>query len=41
MREHGATVIVSNGVGTTFLPLRLGVKPQYHLITLKHTENEI
>ncbi|MBQ9299532.1 MAG: metallophosphoesterase family protein [Clostridia bacterium] len=40
LRERGVHVIVSNGVGTTWLPLRLGVEPQYHLITLKHTEKE-
>ena len=40
IREHGVDVIVSNGVGTTWLPLRWGVEPQYHLITLKHTEKE-
>lgn len=35
IREKGVTVFVSNGVGTTWLPLRLGVEPQYHLITLR------
>ncbi|MBQ9197486.1 MAG: metallophosphoesterase [Clostridia bacterium] len=40
IRERGVTVIVSNGVGTSFLPIRLGVEPQYHLITLKHTEDK-
>lgn len=39
IRERGAAVIVSNGVGSTWLPLRLGVPPQYHLITLKRTES--
>ena len=34
--ENGVTVIVSNGVGATWMPLRLGAPPQYHLITL-HT----
>ena len=32
--ERGVTVIVSNGVGTTWLPLRVGAPAQYHLITL-------
>lgn len=40
LREKDADVIISNGVGTTLLPLRLGVEPQYHLITLKHSEKE-
>ena len=30
----GAKVLVSNGVGTSFLPVRFGVKPQFHHITL-------
>ena len=34
-RENGVDIMVSNGVGTTSLPLRLGAKPQLHLITLK------
>ena len=34
IEEHGVTVLVSNGVGTTWLPLRLGARAQYHLITL-------
>ncbi len=33
--EHGARIIISNGVGTTFVPLRLFAPPQYHLITLR------
>ena len=33
--EHGTRIIISNGVGTTFLPLRLFAPPQYHLITLR------
>ncbi|MBR5232259.1 MAG: metallophosphoesterase [Clostridia bacterium] len=33
--EDGAHVIISNGVGTTWMPLRLGAKAQYHLITLR------
>ena len=37
--ERGVTVFISNGVGTSWLPVRLGAKPQYHLITLKRPEN--
>ena len=33
--EHGADILVSNGVGTSGLPVRLGAKPQFHLITMK------
>lgn len=35
IREKGVTVVVSNGVGTTWMPLRLGAKPQYHLFTMR------
>ncbi|WP_113928677.1 metallophosphoesterase [Bacillus sp. P14.5] len=31
----GTTVLVSNGYGTTALPLRLGAPPETHLITIK------
>lgn len=31
----GAKVFVTNGVGTSALPVRLGARPQIHLITLK------
>lgn len=31
---NGATVFTSNGYGTTGVPLRLGVKPETHLITV-------
>ena len=34
-REAGAEIMVSNGVGTPVLPVRLGAPPQYHLITLR------
>lgn len=34
-REHGADILVSNGVGTSVLPVRLGARPQIHLITLQ------
>ena len=35
VREKGVTVLISNGVGASWLPLRLGAPPQYHLITLR------
>ncbi len=34
-RENGADILVSNGVGTSGLPVRLGARAQIHLITLK------
>lgn len=33
--EQGVDILVSNGVGTSGLPVRLGARPQMHLITLK------
>ncbi len=33
--EKNAHLFTSNGVGTSFLPIRMGAKPQFHLITLK------
>lgn len=33
--ENGADILVSNGVGTTGIPMRLGARPQIHLLTLK------
>lgn len=35
IRENGHSIFVSNGVGTSLMPLRLGAPPQYHLLTLK------
>lgn len=35
LEESRAAVLVSNGVGVTGLPMRLGAMPQIHLITLK------
>ena len=32
--ENGAHMLISNGVGSVLLPLRLGAPPQAHLITL-------
>ncbi len=34
-RAYGADILVSNGVGTTVLPVRLGAPPQFHIITLR------
>lgn len=34
-KENGVDIMISNGVGTSFLPVRLGVRPQFHLITLR------
>lgn len=34
-KENGMDILISNGVGTSFLPVRLGTRPQFHLITLK------
>ncbi|MGD6803378.1 metallophosphoesterase [Rossellomorea vietnamensis] len=31
----GTTILISNGYGTTALPLRLGAPPETHLITIK------
>ncbi|MBQ7656043.1 MAG: metallophosphoesterase [Clostridia bacterium] len=36
--EHGADILVSNGVGVSGLPVRWGAKPQMHLITMKKEE---
>ncbi len=33
--ENGADILVSNGVGASDLPVRLGARPQIHLITLQ------
>ena len=33
--ENGVDILVSNGVGTSFLPVRLGARPQIHLLTLR------
>lgn len=37
-REEGADILVSNGVGTSWLPVRLGARPQIHLLTMKTKE---
>ena len=36
-KKGSTTLLVSNGYGTTKLPLRLGAPPETHLITIKHT----
>lgn len=37
--KHGkTTLLISNGYGTTLLPLRLGAKAETHLITLKNEQ---
>lgn len=33
--DDGVQIIVSNGVGTTWLPVRMGAPAQYHIITLR------
>lgn len=35
MEVHGGRLMVSHGVGTSLLPIRLGVRPQIHRIVLK------
>ena len=37
-RENGVDILVSNGVGTSGLPVRLEARPQLHLLTLKRKE---
>ena len=39
-RERGVDILVTNGVGTSGLPVRLGARPQVHLITLKQRAEE-
>ncbi len=34
-RENGTEILVTNGVGTSGIPVRLGARPQIHLLTLK------
>lgn len=36
-REGGADILISNGVGTTFLPIRFFARPQIHFLTLRRT----
>ena len=35
VKENGRDILVSNGVGTSILPMRLGTRPQIHKITLR------
>lgn len=37
-RENGVDILVSNGVGTSSLPVRWGARPQIHLLTMKKAE---
>ena len=39
-REKEVDIMVSNGVGTTGYPVRLGARPQMHLLTLKTGQKE-
>ena len=38
--EDDVRIIISNGVGTTWMPVRMGAPPQYHLITLRRARPE-
>ncbi len=38
--ERGVDILVSNGVGTSGLPVRLGARPQIHLLTMKTKEEK-
>ena len=38
--DDGVQIIISNGVGTTWMPVRVGAPPQYHLITLRRARPE-
>lgn len=38
--DDGVQIIISNGVGTTWMPVRMGAPPQYHLITLRRARPE-
>ena len=33
--ENGTDILVTNGVGTSVLPVRIGARPQIHLLTMK------
>ena len=37
-REGGADILISNGVGTTFLPVRFFARPQIHFLTLRSAQ---
>ncbi len=38
--EKNVDMLVSNGVGTSILPIRLGAEPQYHLLTFKSSRQQ-
>jgi predicted MPP superfamily phosphohydrolase len=38
IHEQGVDILVTNGVGTSGLPVRLGARPQIHLLTMKTKE---
>ena len=38
--DDGTQIIISNGVGITWMPVRFGAPPQYHLITLRRARPE-
>ena len=38
--EDGVHIVISNGVGTTWMPIRFGAPAQYHLITLRKARPE-
>lgn len=37
-KENDVTILISNGYGTTGVPLRLGAKPETHLLSIKNPE---
>lgn len=37
--RHGVATLISNGYGTTLMPLRLGAKPQLHVVQLNVVAN--
>ncbi|HHU02548.1 MAG TPA: hypothetical protein GXZ91_05405 [Christensenellaceae bacterium] len=39
IEENGHRIMVSNGVGTSIMPVRIGSKPEYHLIELRTLEH--
>ncbi|KAA9026465.1 metallophosphoesterase [Niallia endozanthoxylica] len=39
-REHNRTILISNGYGTTGVPLRLGAKAETHLLTICQGHNQ-
>ena len=39
IEENGHRIMVSNGVGTSIMPVRIGSKPEYHSIELRMLEH--